>query len=184
MVVRVSKPKFNLRNVLTESNYGRVPYHKMPPGSIIQVVDHKANNSPTKTGSDYETIEGCTFSIYPKFKSSQILVSWDFGTEHNGLINGLAFRVYRQIEHLDAADGTIESLLKSQDQYSYPTQTGWGAGAGGVNITYIDEPLTTAKVTYFLQWHVEGGGTYYINYNDGGVGAKNGIAAQAMEIRQ
>ena len=36
MTVRVSKPAFNLRNKLTESDYGTIPYHKMPPGSIIQ----------------------------------------------------------------------------------------------------------------------------------------------------
>ena len=183
MVVRVSKPKFNLRNVLTESNYGRIPYHKMPPGSIIQVVDHKANDSPTKTGNTYETVAGTTFSIYPKFKSSKIFVSWDFGTEQNNSLAGIAFRVYNQVEHLDAADGTIESLLKTQDQYSYSGLSSWNSAAGGVNITYIDTPLTTAKVTYFLQWHVEGAGTLYLNYDDGGV-AKNGIAAQAMEIRQ
>ena len=176
-LIRAEKKEFNLRSKLNELDYGHVPYEKMPPGSIIQVVDHKDDNHPTKTGNTYTTITGCTFYVTPKFSSSKIFVSWDFGTEQNGVINGLAFKVNRTV------DG-ITTKLKEQDQFSYPTQTGWANGAGGVNITYIDEPLTTAKVTYFLQWHVEGGGTYYINYNDGGVGAKNGIAAQAMEIRQ
>ena len=176
MTVRASKPAFNLRDKLSTLDYGHVPYEKMPPGSIIQVVDHKANNSPTKTGNTYETITGCTFDIYPKFSTSKIFVSWDFGTEQNGALSGIAFRVYRTVNGTD-------TLLKTQDQLTYSALTGWNNAAGGVNITYIDKPLTTSKVTYFLQWHVESSGTLYLNYDDGGA-AKNGIAAQAMEIRQ
>ena len=185
MTVRVSKPEFNLREKLTELDYDRVPYEKMPPGTIIQVVDHKANNSPTTNSSSYSDITGTFFDIYPKFNTSKIFVSWDFGTEHQGTLNGLAFRVRRKIN-----DGS-GTLLKTQDQFSYPTQSGWGAGAGGVNITYIDTPYSTStsqvpnKLTYYLQWHVELSGTVYINYNDdSGTAAKDGIAAQAMEIRQ
>ena len=176
MTVRVSKPEFNLREKLTELDYSRVPYEKMPAGTIIQVVDHKANDHPTTNSTSYSDIAGTFFDIYPKFSTSKIFVSWDFGTEHNGVINGLAFRVRRKI---DDGSGT---LLKTQDQFSYPTQTGWGAGAGGVNITYIDAPNSIGKLTYYLQWSIESSGTMYINYNDGS--NKDGIAAQAMEIRQ
>ena len=177
-LVRVEKDKFNLRSKLNKLDYDRVPYEKMPAGSIIQVVDHKANNTPTTNSNSYADIAGTSFSIYPKFSSSKIFLSWDFGTEQNGALSGIAFRVYRNI-----VGTNIDTLLKTQDQFSYSTHSGWSNGAGGVNITYIDRPSTTTKVTYFLQWHVEQGGTLYINYNDGNV-AKNGIAAQAMEIRQ
>tara|TARA_A100001391_G_scaffold51822_1_gene31809 strand:+ start:63 stop:599 length:537 start_codon:yes stop_codon:yes gene_type:complete len=178
MTVRISKPEFNLREKLTELDYDRVPYEKMPAGSIIQVVDHKANNSPTTTSSTYAEITGTSFDIYPKFHTSKIFVSWDFGTEANGALHGIAFRVYRQID-----DGS-STLLKTQDQFTYNAQSGWNNGAGGVNITYIDTPNSIGKLTYYLQWHVEQSGTFYINYNDGGSAAKDGIAAQAMEIRQ
>ena len=36
MTVRISKPAFNLRDKLTELDFARVPYEKMPPQSIIQ----------------------------------------------------------------------------------------------------------------------------------------------------
>ena len=176
MTVRISKPEFNLREKLTELDYGRVPYEKMPAGSIIQVVDHKANDSPTISSSTYATIAGTSFDIYPKLSTSKIFVSWDFGTEANGALHGIAFRVYRKIN-----DGT-GTLLKTQDQFTYNAQSGWNNGAGGVNITYIDTPNSIGKLTYYLRWHVEQGGTLYINYNDGST--KDGIAAQAMEIRQ
>ena len=106
-------------------------------------------------------------------------MSWDFGTEQDGLLNGIAFQVYRKID-----DGT-GTKLKSQDQFSYSRHSSWNNGAGGVNITYIDTPNSIGKLTYYLQWHVEQSGTYYINYDDdSGTQAKDGIAAQAMEIRQ
>ena len=178
MTVRISKPEFNLREKLTELDYDRVPYEKMPAGSIIQVVDHKANDSPTTTSSTYATITGTSFDIFPKFDTSKIFVSWDFGTEALNDLHGIAFRVYRKID-----DGT-GTLLKTQDQFSYNDQSGWNNGAGGVNITYIDTPNSIGKLTYYLQWHVEQSGTFYINYNDGGGAAKDGIAAQGMEIRQ
>ena len=178
MAIRISKPEFNLREKLTELDYDRVPYEKMPAGSIIQVVDHKANDSPTTTSSTYATITGTSFDVYPKFSTSKIFVSWDFGTEALNDLHGIAFRVYRKIN-----DGT-GTLLKTQDQFSYNDQSSWNNGAGGVNITYIDTPKSILKLTYYLQWHVEQSGTFYINYNDGGSAAKDGIAAQAMEIRQ
>ena len=177
MTVRITKPEFNLREKLTELDYDRVPYEKMPAGSIIQVVDHKANDSPTTNSSTYATITGTSFDIYPKLSTSKIFVSWDFGTEANGALHGIAFRVYRKIN-----DGT-GTLLKTQDQFTYNAQSGWNNAAGGVNITYIDTPKSIGKLTYYLQWHVEQSGTFYINYNDGS-NALDGIAAQAMEIRQ
>ena len=176
MAIRIAKPEFNLRGKLTELDYDRVPYEKMPAGSIIQVVDHKADDHPTTNSGTYSDIAGTSFDIYPKFSTSKIFVSWDFGTEQNGALSGIAFRVYRKIN-----DGT-GTLLKTQDQFSYSTQSGWANGAGGVNITYIDTPESMLKLTYYLQWHVEQSGTLYINYNDGS--SKDGIAAQAMEIRQ
>ena len=177
MGVKITKPEFNLREKLTELDYDRVPYEKMPAGSIIQVVDHKANDSPTTNSSTYATITGTSFDIYPKLSTSKIFVSWDFGTEANGALHGIAFRVYRKIN-----DGT-GTLLKTQDQFSYSSHSSWNNGVGGVNITYIDTPESMLKLTYYLQWHVESSGTLYINYNDGGNAAKDGIAAQAMEIR-
>ena len=104
-------------------------------------------------------------------------MAWAFHFKHeNGSLSGIAFQVYRKID-----DGT-GTLLKTQDQFTYNAQSGWNNGAGGVNITYIDTPKSIGKLTYYLQWHVEQSGTFYINYNDGST--KDGIAAQAMEIRQ
>ena len=36
MTIYVEKPAFNLRSKLNELDYSRVPYEKMPAGTIIQ----------------------------------------------------------------------------------------------------------------------------------------------------
>ena len=38
MVVKITKPEFNLREKLTELDYDRVPFQKMPAGSVVQTV--------------------------------------------------------------------------------------------------------------------------------------------------
>ena len=44
MTVRVSKPEFNLREKITELDYDRVPFQKMPVGGIVQVISvHKGD---------------------------------------------------------------------------------------------------------------------------------------------
>ena len=38
MTVRITKPEFNLREKLTELDYDRVPFQKMPAGSVVRTV--------------------------------------------------------------------------------------------------------------------------------------------------
>ena len=55
MTVRITKPEFNLREKLTELDYGRVPFQKMPTGSVIQYVqadiDRMTNRFTTSSTS-------------------------------------------------------------------------------------------------------------------------------------
>ena len=40
MVVKVSKPEINVREKLSELDYGVIPFEKMPTGSVLQVVQN------------------------------------------------------------------------------------------------------------------------------------------------
>ena len=44
MTVRANKPASNVREKLKELDYAHVPYHKMPPGSVIQVYSGRKKN--------------------------------------------------------------------------------------------------------------------------------------------
>ena len=47
MTVRITKPEFNLREKLTELDYGRVPFQKMPASSIIQTKYYQTDTQAT-----------------------------------------------------------------------------------------------------------------------------------------
>ena len=78
MTVRISKPEFNLREKLTELDYGQVPLQKMPSGSVLQVVFAQTNAEATQ--SNAATTQTTLFftnleaTISPRFSTSKILV--------------------------------------------------------------------------------------------------------------
>ena len=80
MTVRVNKPSFNLREKLSELDYGHVPYEKMPPGSVIQYVT-KAYHNTSGTNNTTMTASGKKITIYPKYTNSQIIVKF-FTTQY------------------------------------------------------------------------------------------------------
>ena len=81
MTVRANKPASNVREKLKELDYAHVPYHKMPPGSVIQVYSKVSTNEYSGTvagGSGFaDPGEGYLFetlSFCPKFNDSKILL--------------------------------------------------------------------------------------------------------------
>ena len=81
MTVRAHKPEFNFREKLKELDYAHVPYHKMPPGSVIQVYSKVSTNEYSGTvsggGGFADPGEGYLFetlSFCPKFNDSKILL--------------------------------------------------------------------------------------------------------------
>ena len=53
MTVRISKPAFNLRDKLTQLDYGHVPYEKMPAGSVIQSTYRRTATQSETTSSSW-----------------------------------------------------------------------------------------------------------------------------------
>ena len=47
--ITVDKPEFNLRETLTRLDTERIPYEKMPVGSVIQVQKHQLVGSVKST---------------------------------------------------------------------------------------------------------------------------------------
>ena len=81
MTVRAHKSEFNFREKLKELDYAHVPYHKMPPGSVIQVYSKVSTNEYSGTvsggGGFADPGEGYLFetlSFCPKFNDSKILL--------------------------------------------------------------------------------------------------------------
>jgi hypothetical protein len=74
MTVKITKAALNLREKLSELDFDRVPFQKMPAGSVVQVVTHEWSNYSSSTSTSYTNINGATVSITPKFANSIILI--------------------------------------------------------------------------------------------------------------
>ena len=133
MTVYANKPAFNVREKLKELDYGRVPYDKMPAGSVLNVSRYiiASDNSWTTTSSSYSSLGSITHNFnkdskyifdidIPLYRSSTgtagganiRLISGDtvvIQAGHRLYINGTpTFPQYHQI-HL-ASNGAIEGL--------------------------------------------------------------------------
>tara|TARA_A100001515_G_scaffold22749_1_gene17455 strand:+ start:113 stop:688 length:576 start_codon:yes stop_codon:yes gene_type:complete len=170
MTVRITKPEFNLREKLTELDYSRVPYEKMPAGSVIQVMSLEYDDifSSSHSGQQYVDVTDFNLDISPRFGDSKILITAAVaGGLNSNYGYNFRFRVQRTV------DGTVTSI-------GIPP-TGAYAMSGGYNLyntdaatpyifgmskTFMDSPATTTSVNYKIQvshTHASSGAIVYVN---------------------
>ena len=157
MTVRVSEPKFNLREKLTELDYSRVPYEKMPAGSIIQSASTTITTSLILNAASDSSLLGAysdtpmTFTINPKFSNSKLLVNFEFGIlVRNGNSSGaIGYGVKR--------NGTrvITSNSNPHEQFAGGNLVGFRT-----HYTYVDTTYNSIEPqTYLLEVYLRGGYT-------------------------
>ena len=101
MVVRVSKPAFNLRSKLNEVDFSKLPYEKFPIGSVVQtVVNYPESEVVVKAhqpgGSNaFNEVPGGQYrtTIHPMFGNRLLLLdlTFLFGGNNNSSISGFKF---------------------------------------------------------------------------------------------
>jgi len=153
MAIRVSKPEFNLREKLTELDYDRVPFQKMPSGSIIQVQQSSFSTYATFNNSSFSAISGFTVDISPRFNSSKILIT----------LNLL----------LEVRSASIVAIELTRGGSSIFTNTGGlraneSANGGYTTFSYLDSPKSTSTLTYGVQTYSSNGDYTFNNYVGGG----------------
>ena len=163
MTVRISKPAFNLRDKLTELDFARVPYEKMPPQSIIQRKRYfNTSNKSTSSSNDTDIITG---QIRPIFSSSQILIELAV-TPYGGNADTLSARG-RIRRGYGVGNGSTGTQIYYNRRMFF--RQGSALKAVGSALNLIDSPNTTSAVTYVFQTSVEtsGGGSTIEFYSDG-----------------
>ena len=178
MTVRISKPAFNLRDKLTELDFARVPYEKMPPQSIIQRKRYfVTSNKSSSSASDLDVITG---QIRPIFSSSQILIELAVtpygGNEQNLSARGRIRRGY------GVANGSSGTQIMYNRRMFFRSGSALKAMCG--QMVAMDEPHTTDILEYVFQTSVESQVSSTIEfYADGySVGAPENVMT-IMEIR-
>ena len=71
MTIKIVKPEINIREKLTELDYDKVPYDKMPDGSVIQqkIVQRRSDVSTTASSTFIDVLG---FKFAPKFADSRL----------------------------------------------------------------------------------------------------------------
>ena len=176
MTVRVTKPEFNLREKISELDYGRVPYEKMPSGSVIQVkhAQRGSNLALTTLGDILET----TFK--PLKSNSRILIDIRLrAVEHTGNTGQWYVGLKKNI------DGTITRPggHYQMHSYSHPDRSQW---IGYFNVVVDSVGSNDQEITYTLYagpWGSNNGTVFNVNKQSGD-GEVNGAQLIIYEIAQ
>jgi len=143
MTIKASKPSINLREKLNELDFDKVPFQKMPAGSVVQIVSGIGDADPeTMTTSTSYVPTGTYATITPKFKNSKIYCSVQGGMFYipGGNIGFLG--IYR--------DGVeLGREMRVRCDYTMGSST-TGNTESPVSVSCVDSPNTTEEVTYKL----------------------------------
>ena len=149
--VNVTKEEFNFREKLTRLDTERIPYEKMPVGSIIQVQQsHLYGSGQVTTTSGSFQDSGLFIDFHPKFANSRLLVTCAFNAQSGNASNsGIRWTIYRNIN--EAATSSSNNILGNSGAnmtISYHSQSGYIHE--GTSLTIEDKPKTIKKVQYRL----------------------------------
>ena len=171
MTVRITKPEFNLREKLSELDYSRVPYEKMPAGSILQVGYAQTKTQQVTTSQSFINANDMFVDISPRFSTSQMIITVHTVGQVSG--NRARFDIHKSTTNSRISDHTNDN---NQD-YSISAFEG-NAINHVVNFTIRDTANTTETIRYQLQFNNTGGSQTFVqgNYSVGTI--------TVMEIKQ
>ena len=168
MTTRITKPAFNFREKLTELDYAKVPYEKMPSGSVIQVKQnyHTGNASYGATNSAAELFG---INIFPKLKTSSFLVRAHVSYSHDLIGNDNAdsrdifLFLRRDTTYIGQNSNLTRSFGYTNNEAWYKTDVPfsndavahtWQYDTLAQDIEFLDETVSgneTIKMRYALQ---------------------------------
>lgn len=149
--ITVDKPEFNLREKLTRLDTARVPYEKMPSGSVIQTqfsyyrVGGTHNEFETTSSSFQQS--PFLVKISPKFADSTIKFEAAINIKQNSGDSYIQVGLWK-----DIGGGGYNYFSGGTTGHGFITyrynvgQTAWDH----VNFTAFDRPQTIKEVTYRL----------------------------------
>tara|TARA_B100001989_G_C24274183_1_gene333146 strand:- start:73 stop:603 length:531 start_codon:yes stop_codon:yes gene_type:complete len=160
MTVRVTKSEFNLREKLSELDYSRVPYEKMPAGSIIQIKHAQLATQLllTANGDILET----TFT--PFRSDSRVIIDIRLrAREESGNNSQWFVGLKKTLNGANSYPGG-QYMMHSR---SHPTYSGW---AGFYQMVFDGFGSNNEEITYTLYagpWGSNNGTTFRVNGSTG-----------------
>ena len=169
--INITKEQFNLREKLTRLDTEKIPYEKMPVGSIIQVQQHHLYGSgQVNTSSSSFQDSGLFIDFHPKFANSRLLVTCEFNAQSGNASNsGLRWSIFRNIDGTTTTSSPSVNLLSNaSQQMSITYHSPSGYIHEGTSLTIEDKPKTIKRVQYRLFFFSHAGGTVGVARDWGG----------------
>ena len=167
MTIKVTKPSINLREKLSELDFDKVPFQKMPAGSVLQVVSSNVITGTASTTSAIyaEPNTGYRVSITPKKASNTILLSFQGQFGMNG-------GVYMGFQFIKSTDGGVSwnSVHPNTSQTETHRNSNSGYVLRSATLSFKDSPSTTSEVIYSVQFS-RSYGSSTCRINDNGLGS-------------
>ena len=163
MTVRISKPEFNLRNKLSELEFFKLPYHKIPDGSVCQrryyfMPDSGSAENET-TSTSFVDASYFIHTFTPRFVDSLIMIEWTTNIKRNK--NDSRYHTIRLVR-VNPDDTTTNIEFDNNGLFF---EGAYGASNSGesvyshIFIREIDTPQTTETITYKLQHKINNSDT-------------------------
>ena len=176
MTVRVNKDAFNVREKLSELDYGHVPYEKASPGSIIQVSCYKITSRTTFTSVNY--VVAYTHNFHPRFNNSKLLHQFwakSSMTTASGPA-GQDFSITRDDLSADLFDSSWQNYWNQSDYTAdfYPP----------CDFQFVDEARTTEPIEYRFKGRKYGGANSSSTWTIAPTNFGNGITDTTLQGSQ
>tara|TARA_B100000282_G_scaffold242847_1_gene185891 strand:+ start:1035 stop:1616 length:582 start_codon:yes stop_codon:yes gene_type:complete len=171
MTVIVQKPEFSLREKLSELEFAKLPYEKMPSGSIIQLVAGETEYRTQTSSTTYQPTDMFA-TIRPRFISSKIYITLGGDANNNGSGHFMYMTYYRSIDggaYSNIATNGRNDTNGSTQNYGIAMHSGHDSRIHtNVSMPFLDHPNTTQPVTYKVYIRsVTGGESVEFPANDG-----------------
>ena len=166
MTIRFSKPEFNLREKLSQLEFARLPYEKMPSGSVIQVAYAETRTQQQSTSQGFINANNMFVDISPRFSTSQMIITVHTVAQITG--NRASVDILKNTTNAGSGQGS--GISKRISRHSSDNNQDYSISAfegnninHSVNFTIEDISGTTDLIRYQLQFNNTGGSTTYIN---------------------
>tara|TARA_Y100000114_G_scaffold77975_1_gene71756 strand:+ start:4121 stop:4714 length:594 start_codon:yes stop_codon:yes gene_type:complete len=197
MTVRISKPAFNVREKLSQLE-GRVPFERMPVGSVMLIGRNFADNITNVSSNDsWTNIVGADITVFPRLQSSLLEIEMVFSMEAQDYVNGIGFRIWRSRIRSDALGMNTNKIYDNYQHSHWGSGMGQWGGPGQIVLKVYDKPYNMTGIhdadyggldvsnrgegiRYYMQAYKERGNNLYVNYGQD----EEGLITTVKEIRQ
>jgi hypothetical protein len=167
MTIKVTKPSINLREKLSELDFDKVPFQKMPAGSVVQMQYTSAAANVTTTSTTKVSV--ISVSISPQSASSKLKITlqadWQHASgndAHIWLARNDGAGVYNAIT--DGSWATTTSNDQAMWQYFYLAGTGNSVRTNSQ--VWVCDAKVAKPITFEVWMGVVGSGTINIGANN------------------